>query len=208
MNEKRSYPEEIFELRLKKYKSKKRTKLPHQLEIEICQRVNQPAGSVISKVQYPTGFLAQQIEGFSQGRLPINLFDANVYYDEVSGTAAMKGPSGMVFLDDTTCKVDVARFFLDFIQQESCGECTFCRIGSKRMLEILNRICAGEGKPDDLETLEDLAEQVKNTSLCELGQSAANPVLSTLRYFRTEYEEHINDHICRAGACPNLNQTK
>ena len=110
----------------------------------------------------------------------------------------------MIVLDETTCMVDVARYFLDFTQKESCGKCTFCRIGTRRMLDVLTRICKGNGVPEDIQTLEDLAVQIKETSLCGLGQTAPNPVLTTLRYFREEYEEHISEKKCRAGKCKAL----
>jgi NADH-quinone oxidoreductase subunit F len=115
------------------------------------------------------------------------------------------GSGGLVVMDDTDCMVDIARFFLDFTQKESCGRCTFCRIGTKRMLEILERLCRGEGKEKDLADLESLAHQVKNTSLCGLGRTAPNPILSTLRFFRDEYEAHVQGR-CPAGKCPALVQ--
>ena len=145
-----------------------------------------------------------QLGGPSGGCVPRSLFDTKIDYDEVNKTGAIMGSGGMVVMDDTTCMVDVARYFLNFTQLESCGKCTFCRVGTTRMLEILTRICDGKGVPEDIETLEDLADQIKNTSLCGLGQTAPNPVLTTLRYFRDEYEEHINDKKCRAGKCREL----
>jgi len=114
------------------------------------------------------------------------------------------GSGGMVVLDDTSCMVDVARFFLHFTQGESCGKCPFCRIGTRRMLEILERICRGEGETEDLARLEELSVQVKDGSLCGLGQTAPNPVLTTLRYFRNEYEAHIRDKRCPAKVCTAL----
>lgn len=114
------------------------------------------------------------------------------------------GSGGMVVMDETTCVVDIARFFLDFTQKESCGKCTFCRIGTKRMLEILTRITHGEGRQGDIEKLEQLAETIKDSSLCGLGQTAPNPVLTTLKYFRDEYEAHIRDKKCPALSCKNL----
>ncbi len=147
---------------------------------------------------------AVQMGGPSGGCVPKELFSTKIDYDEVVRTGAIMGSGGMVVMDDTTCMVDVARYFLDFTGLESCGKCTFCRIGTKRMHEILTRICDGKGVEEDLELLEDLAEQIKNTSLCGLGGSAPNPVLTTLRYFRKEYEEHIHDHKCRAGKCRDL----
>lgn len=114
------------------------------------------------------------------------------------------GSGGLVVMDEETCMVDLARFFLTFTQKESCGKCTPCREGTKRMLEILERITQGNGEDGDLEMLEDLAVTIKDTALCGLGQTAPNPVLSTLRYFRDEYEEHIYEKKCRAGVCTNL----
>jgi NADH-quinone oxidoreductase subunit F len=114
------------------------------------------------------------------------------------------GSGGMVVMDETTCMVDMARFFLDFTQKESCGKCTFCRIGTKRMLEILTRITQGEGREGDIEMLEELAYQIKDSSLCGLGQTAPNPVLTTLKYFRDEYEAHIRDKKCPAKNCTKL----
>ena len=114
------------------------------------------------------------------------------------------GSGGMVVMDETTCMVDVARFFLEFTQSESCGKCVQCRIGTKRMLEILERICNGEGQEGDIELLQEIALKVKEGSLCGLGQSAPNPVLTTIRYFRDEYEAHIKDKKCPAKQCKSL----
>ena len=147
---------------------------------------------------------AAQLGGPSGGCVPADLFDTRIDYDEVTKTGAIMGSGGMIILDETTCMVDIARYFLDFTQLESCGKCTFCRVGTKRMLEVLTRICDGNGVPEDIDLLEELAVQIKDTSLCGLGQTAPNPVLTTLRYFRNEYEEHINDKKCRAGKCINL----
>ncbi|MBU1219369.1 NADH-quinone oxidoreductase subunit NuoF [Myxococcota bacterium] len=147
---------------------------------------------------------AVQMGGPSGGCIPANMFDTRVDYDEVNRTGAIMGSGGMVVMDETTCMVDVAKFFLNFTKNESCGKCTFCRIGTTRMLEILNRICEGNGKPSDIDLLEDLSYKVKNTSLCGLGQSAPNPVLTTIKYFRQEYEAHINEHRCPAGVCKAL----
>jgi NADH-quinone oxidoreductase subunit F len=199
-----SYPEEVFEQRLKRYKAKKRTLLPHQVEIETCRRVNRLKPETISDFTFPDDFAAVQASGSGDGRMPVNLLNAEICFDEVFETAAIKGPGGKILLDNKTCMVDTARCFLDFIMLESCGECTFCRIGTVRMSEVLTRICAGEGKPDDIEMLEDLAEQISTTTLCEVGKTASKPVLSTLRYFRKEYREHIFDQRCRAGTCRAL----
>lgn len=149
-------------------------------------------------------FKAVQIGGPSGGCLPEQLLDLSVDYDSLIQVGAMMGSGGLVVMDDTTCMVDVAKFFLNFTQSESCGKCTPCREGTKRMLEILTRITEGEGRPGDIELLEDMAKNIKATALCGLGQTAPNPVLSTLRYFRDEYEAHINDKRCPAGACTKL----
>jgi len=149
-------------------------------------------------------FKAVQIGGPSGGCLTEQHLDLPVDYESLTGAGAIMGSGGMVVMDDTTCMVDVARYFLSFTQAESCGKCTPCRLGTKRMLEILERICRGEGKPEDIETLEETALIVKDASLCGLGQTAPNPVLTTIRYFRDEYEEHIEKRFCRAGVCKGL----
>ena len=147
---------------------------------------------------------AVQMGGPSGGCIPENLMNTPVDYDEINKTGAIMGSGGMVVMDEGTCMVDVARFFLDFTQKESCGKCTFCRVGTKRMLETLERICKGEGDESDITMLEDLAQQIKSTSLCGLGQTAPNPVLTTLKYFRHEYEAHIKNKKCPAGVCRDL----
>jgi NADH-quinone oxidoreductase subunit F len=149
-------------------------------------------------------FKAVQIGGPSGGFIPAELQDTVIDYESLTKTGAIMGSGGLVVMDETTCMVDVVRFFLEFTQRESCGKCTFCRIGTKRMLEILTRITDGEGKEGDIERLEQLAWHVKSTSLCGLGQSAPNPVLTTLRYFRSEYEAHINNKRCPAHHCTKL----
>ncbi len=147
---------------------------------------------------------AVQMGGPSGGCIPAELLDTPVDYESITATGAIMGSGGMVVLDDTSCMVDVARFFLHFTQSESCGKCPFCRIGTRRMLEILERICRGEGEVSDLARLEELSVQVKDGSLCGLGQTAPNPVLTTLRYFRGEYEAHIVDKRCPAKVCTTL----
>ncbi len=155
-------------------------------------------------IQNGKKFKAVQLGGPSGGCIPEHLSDTLVDYDSVNATGAIMGSGGMVVMDETTCTVDMARFFLNFTQEESCGKCTFCRIGTKRMLEILTRITQGEGKQGDIELLEELAYQIKDSSLCGLGQTAPNPVLTTLKYFRHEYEAHINDKKCPAKSCKQL----
>lgn len=149
-------------------------------------------------------FKAVQVGGPSGGCLPKSLLDCPVDYDTLITHGAMMGSGGLVVVDEDTCMVDLARFFLNFTQSESCGKCTPCREGTKRMLEILERICNGKGEEGDIEELEDLAAVIKSTALCGLGQTAPNPVLSTLRYFRHEYEAHIYDKKCPARVCVNL----
>ncbi|MEW5767247.1 MAG: NADH-quinone oxidoreductase subunit NuoF [bacterium] len=149
-------------------------------------------------------FKAVQLGGPSGGCIPAYLLDTPIDYEAITATGAIMGSGGMVVMDETTCMVDIARFFLNFTQAESCGKCTFCRLGTKRMLEILERICQGEGRIEDLKLLEELSESVKTTSLCGLGQTAPNPVLTTLRYFREEYEAHIIEKRCPARSCRPL----
>ena len=155
-------------------------------------------------IQNNKKFKAVQLGGPSGGCIPEHLIDILVDYDQVNATGAIMGSGGMVVMDETTCMVDVARFFLDFTQKESCGKCTFCRIGTKRMLEILSRITVGKGQEGDIEKLEELALQVRDSSLCGLGQTAPNPVLTTIKYFRHEYEAHIRDKKCPAHSCKKL----
>jgi NADH-quinone oxidoreductase subunit F len=149
-------------------------------------------------------FKAVQLGGPSGGCIPAYLSDTVVDYDSLCSTGAIMGSGGMVVMDESTCMVDIAKFFLDFTEKESCGKCTFCRIGTKRMLEILIRITEGEGEEGDIQKLEELAHQIKDSSLCGLGQTAPNPVLTTIRYFRDEYEAHIMDKKCPAKVCRNL----
>ena len=147
---------------------------------------------------------AVQMGGPAGGCIPYELFDTPIDYDSINKTGAIMGSGGLVVMDDTSCMVDVARYFLAFTQKESCGKCTFCRIGTKRMLEILTRITEGRGKEGDIELLEDLAHHISKTSLCGLGQLAPNPVLTTIKYFREEYEIHIKEKRCPAGVCKAL----
>jgi NADH-quinone oxidoreductase subunit F len=171
--------------------------------------VEVPMGTTIDEVVYGIGggtvsggpFKAVQMGGPSGGCIPASLGGTPIDYEQITATGAIMGSGGMVVMDDSTCMVDVARFFLHFTQNESCGKCTFCRIGTKRMLEILERICAGGGKPEDVNTLAELGEQIRMSSLCGLGQTAPNPVLTTLRYFHDEYEAHIRDGKCPAKVC-------
>lgn len=147
---------------------------------------------------------AVQMGGPSGGCIPSQLLDTPVTYEDIVKTGAIVGSGGMIVMDEDTCMVDMARYFLDFTRDESCGKCNYCRIGTKRMLEILTRITEGKGKDGDIELLEELAGKIKDGSLCGLGQTAPNPVLTTLRYFRNEYEDHIYNHKCTAASCKAL----
>ncbi|MEN6498116.1 MAG: NADH-ubiquinone oxidoreductase-F iron-sulfur binding region domain-containing protein, partial [Thermoguttaceae bacterium] len=148
-------------------------------------------------------FKAVQVGGPSGGCVPAELANTPVDYEALTAVGAIMGSGGLVVLDDSDCMVDIARYFLRFTQDQSCGKCTFCRIGTRRMLDILDRICIGQGKPGDLEELEQLARSVSAGSICGLGRTAPNPVLSTLRYFRHEYEAHLAGR-CPAGKCKEL----
>jgi len=171
-----------------------------------------PMGTTLRQLVYDVGsgieggkkFKAVQIGGPSGGCLPESFLDTPIDFDSLNQAGAMMGSGGLVVLDEDDCMVEIARYFLDFTQKESCGKCTFCRLGTKQMLDILERITKGEGNPEDLETLLGLAENVKTGSLCNLGRTAPNPVLSTLRHFRDEYEAHINERRCPALMCMEL----
>jgi NADH-quinone oxidoreductase subunit F len=174
--------------------------------------VEVPAGTTMREVIYDVcggihknrKFKAVQAGGPSGGCLPAEALDAQVDYDSLIKAGAMMGSGGLVVMDETTCMVDVARFFLNFTRVESCGKCIPCRIGLKIMLEILERICAGEGQEGDIELLQDMSYDIKKSSLCGLGQTAPNPILSTIRYFRDEYEAHIKDKYCPSHVCKPL----
>ena len=171
-----------------------------------------PMGITMREIIYDIGggitngkkFKAVQIGGPSGGCLPESMLDLPVDYDSLIAAGAMMGSGGLVVMDEDTCMVDVAKFFLNFTQSESCGKCTPCREGTKRMLEILTRITEGQGREGDIELLENLAKNIKETALCGLGQTAPNPVLSTLKYFRDEYEAHIKEKRCPAGVCEKM----
>jgi NADH:ubiquinone oxidoreductase subunit F (NADH-binding)/NAD-dependent dihydropyrimidine dehydrogenase PreA subunit len=149
-------------------------------------------------------FKAVQTGGPSGGCIPESLLDLPVDYDELTKVGSMMGSGGMIVMDETTCMVDVARYFVKFLTEESCGKCVPCRVGLDRMLDILTRITEGKGSPGDMDLLEELGGVIKDASLCALGGTAPNPVLSTLRYFREEYEAHIRDRRCPAGVCKEL----
>lgn len=149
-------------------------------------------------------FKAAQTGGPSGGCIPSQLIDTPIDYDNLLSIGTMMGSGGLIVMDEDTCMVDIAKFFLEFTVDESCGKCTPCRVGTKRLLELLNKITQGHGTMEDLDRIEELASFIKENSLCGLGQTAPNPVLSTLRYFRDEYVEHIVNKCCPAGVCKNL----
>jgi NADH:ubiquinone oxidoreductase subunit F (NADH-binding) len=154
----------------------------------------------------PSGrsFKAVQTGGPSGGCISKDMLDLEVDYEKLAETGAIMGSGGMIVMDETTCMVDLARYFLDFLKEESCGKCAPCREGIDRMLEILTRLCKGDGREGDIDLLERLGRMVQDFSLCGLGQTAPNPVLSTIRHFREEYETHIRDRFCPAGTCVDL----
>ncbi|NLA54600.1 MAG: 4Fe-4S binding protein, partial [Clostridiales bacterium] len=174
--------------------------------------VEVPMGTPLRTVIYDIGggipngrkFKAVQTGGPSGGCIPRELLDVPIEYDSLTEIGSMMGSGGMIVMDEDNCMVDIARFFLDFTVDESCGKCTPCRIGTKRMLEILDRIVTGKGEEGDIQKLEKLAGSIKDTALCGRGQTAPNPVLSTIRFFRDEYEAHIRDHKCPAHHCRAL----
>ena len=171
-----------------------------------------PMGTTLREIIYDIGggcpngkaFKAVQTGGPSGGCLPASMLDTPIDYDNLIAAGSMMGSGGMIVMDEDNCMVDIARFFLDFTVDESCGKCTPCRVGTRRMLDILNRICEGKGEDGDIERLEDLASSIKASALCGLGQTAPNPVLSTIKQFRSEYEAHIYEKRCPAGVCKNL----
>jgi len=174
--------------------------------------VEVPMGITLKKIIYDIGggikdnkkFKAIQTGGPSGGCIPANQLGLQVDYDSLAKAGSIMGSGGMIVMDEETCMVDVARYFLNFTQEESCGKCVPCRLGTRQLVEILTRITKGKGQEEDLKTLEDLSKTIKSTSLCGLGQTAPNPVLTTLRYFRDEYEAHIKDKACPALVCKDL----
>ena len=181
-------------------------------KVEEAGLVEVPMGMTLREIVYDIGggvaggkeIKAIQTGGPSGGCIPPNLMDTPVDFESLASIGSIMGSGGMVVMDETDCMVDIARFFLDFTVEESCGKCVPCREGTKRMLEILERITNGEGKESDIEVMENLAETIHSASLCGLGQTAANPVTSTLNFFREEYIAHVKDSKCPAGSCQAL----
>ena len=171
--------------------------------------VEVPMGTTLREIIYDIGggipnnreFKAAQTGGPSGGCIPKEHLDTKIDYESLAQIGSMMGSGGLIVMDDTKCMVNIARFYLDFTVSESCGKCTPCRIGTKRLLEILQKICDGKGVPEDLDKLEKLAEDVKKSAVCGLGQTAPNPVLSTMKYFKDEYRAHVIDHNCEAKEC-------
>ena len=174
--------------------------------------VEVPMGTTLREVVEEIGggvpgghtFKAAQTGGPSGGCIPAKLIDTPIDYDNLIAIGSMMGSGGLIVMDETTCMVDIAKFFLEFTVDESCGKCTPCRVGTKRLLEILNKITSGNGTLEDIDRMEELCYYIKENTLCGLGQTAPNPVLSTLKYYRDEYEAHVVEHRCPAGACKAL----
>jgi NADH-quinone oxidoreductase subunit F len=174
------------------------------VEVPMGITINQIVFDVCGGIANDRQFKAVQMGGPSGGCIPAHMCDIPIDYQQINQTGAIMGSGGLIVMDNTTCMVDVAKFFLTFTQAESCGKCTFCRVGTKRMLEILERITIGQGTIADLDNLEELSDQIRMASLCGLGQTAPNPVLTTLKYFRDEYVAHIEQKKCPAHVCQSL----
>jgi NADH-quinone oxidoreductase subunit F len=176
--------------------------------------VEVPMGTTLREIIYEVGggikngrkFKSVQTGGPSGGCIPAENLDIQIDYESLNAIGSMMGSGGMIVMDEDNCMVDIAKFYLEFTVEESCGKCSPCRIGNKRLLEILTRITEGKGTEEDLEDLQNLAETIKDTSLCGLGQTAPNPVLSTMKYFMDEYIAHVRDKKCPAGVCQALLQ--
>jgi NADP-reducing hydrogenase subunit HndC len=173
-----------------------------------------PMGITLKEIIYEIGggilnngkFKAAQTGGPSGGCIPNELIDIQIDYDNLLSIGSMMGSGGLIVMDESSCMVDICKFYMEFCADESCGKCVPCRIGNKRLLEILTDITDGKGKAGDIERLESLCQHIKTTSLCGLGQTAPNPILSTIRYFRSEYDAHVLEHRCPAGVCSKLLQ--
>ena len=177
---------------------------PGLVEVEMGMTISEIVNGIGGGIRDGGKFKAVQMGGPSGGCIPEHLANTPIDYVNITATGAIMGSGGMIVMDESTCMVELARFFLSFTQEESCGKCTFCRIGTKRMLEILERITQGQGQEEDIERLENLAVKIKQSSLCGLGQSAPNPVLTTIKYFKDEYLAHTRDKKCPAKQCRNL----
>lgn len=174
------------------------------IEVPFGITVRDVVYDIAGGIKNDKAFKAIQTGGPMGGCLPAEYLDLPMDYEALTAAGSMMGSGGLVVMDEDTCMVDIARYFMDFTQDESCGKCTPCRVGNRRVLDILNRICAGQGRDGDIETLEYLCQQIKNTSLCGLGQGAPTPVITTLKHFRAEYEAHIYEKRCPAKVCKGL----
>ena len=176
--------------------------------------VEVPMGTTLREIIFDIGggipnnreFKAAQTGGPSGGCIPAEHLDTPIDYESLKQIGSMMGSGGLIVMDESKCMVALAKFYLEFTCDESCGKCTPCRIGTKRMLEILTKICDGKGTPEDITKLEKLGKDIMRGSVCGLGQTAPNPVLSTLRYFRNEYDEHVNEKVCRAKECKAMSK--
>ena len=177
---------------------------PGLIEVPLGTTLREVISDIGGGIQNEGKFKAVQIGGPSGGCLPESFIDTPIDYDSLATAGAIMGSGGLVIMDEGTCMVEVARYFLEFTQKESCGKCVPCRLGTKQMLDILTDITEGNGKPEDINLLKNLAEGIKAGSLCGLGQTSPNPVLTTLKFFENEYNAHINDHVCPALACKNF----
>ena len=178
------------------------------VEVPMGLTINQIVFDICGGIKDDAHIKAVQMGGPSGGCIPEDMLDTAIDYENIAKTGAIMGSGGMIVMDEKTCMVDMAKFFMDFTSKESCGKCVPCRIGTTRMLEILQRIVNGEGEEEDIETLVDLGESIKTGALCGLGNSAPNPVLTTIKYFRNEYEAHINEKACPAKKCTALIEYK
>ena len=174
------------------------------VEIPMGVRLRTLIFDICGGIPHKKKFKAVQIGGPSGGCLPADFLDTPIDFDSLKEVGAMMGSGGLVVMDEDTCMVDVARYFLDFTQRESCGKCTFCRIGTRHLRDILDKITKGKGSTDDLLVLEEMSEDIRDGSLCGLGKTAPNPVLTSLRYFGEEYEAHVKEGRCPAGVCRAL----
>ncbi len=174
--------------------------------------VEVPMGTTLREIIYEVGggikndreFKAVQTGGPSGGCITAEFLDTPIDYESLNAIGSMMGSGGMIVMDEDNCMVDIAKFYLEFTREESCGKCTPCRVGNTRLLELLEKITKGQGTLEDLDKLKNLSETIKDTSLCGLGQTAPNPVLSTLKYFYDEYKAHVVDKVCPAGVCKDL----
>lgn len=201
MEDKKSYPDEIFAWRKARYSKAKRTKLPNQEALETCLRIHREALTHSPPLEFETDLVTAPGSTPAGEALPVDLFNSKIDYNPITGQTILSGSGGSLTLNNNTCMVDITKCLVAAARADSCGECTFCRVGTTRIIEILERICAGLGEMSDLELLDDLAQKISETSLCQVGKHAANPVKSTLKYHKDQYLQHIEKHTCASGKC-------